>query len=89
MKISHILLIGLLSFLSMPVQAAQGGQPWYMLLLVVVVISTIASSALVWRNKKYQTMTEKAMLFGAWFWFLIFIQVMLYGFYIGFGKYFN
>ncbi|WP_251359064.1 hypothetical protein [Kangiella sp. TOML190] len=67
--------------------AAQETLPWWGTLLLVSSISTIISATLVWRNKKLETFTEKAMGFGAWFWFIIFLQVMVYGFYIGIEKY--
>ena len=66
--------------------AAGKDDSWYWLLALAVVISICLSSFLVWRSKKLNTFTLKAVGFGAWFWFIIFIQVMIYGFYVGLTK---
>lgn len=66
--------------------AASGTDNWYWLALVAVINSVIVSTILVWKSKKLDTFATKAVGFGAWFWFLIFIQVMLYGFYVGLTK---
>ena len=59
---------------------------WYWLVAAAVANSACVSVWLVWQSKKLKTFTEKAMGFGAWFWFLIFIQVMIYGFYVALTK---
>ncbi len=69
--------------------AAQEKLPWWGILLLVSSISTAISVVLVWKNKKLETFTEKAMGFGAWFWFIIFLQIMVYGFYLAIEKYLN
>lgn len=66
--------------------AASSKDNWYWLVALAVIISAAISSILVWKSKKLDTFTTKAVGFGAWFWFLIFIQVMLYGFYVGLTK---
>ncbi len=76
----------LLFILPQTAWAADDKLPWWGVILLVSSISTLISSWLVWRNKKLETFTEKAMGFGAWFWFIIFIQVMVYGFYLWFTK---
>lgn len=65
---------------------ASARNTWYWLVGIAVANSAIVSALLVWKSKKLDTFTTKAMGFGAWFWFLIFIQVMLYGFYTGLTK---
>lgn len=72
--------------LSEPAHAAVDELPWWGILLLVSGISSVVSAYLVWKNEKLETFTEKAMGFGAWFWFIIFIQIMIYGFYIGLVK---
>ncbi|MCW8856305.1 MAG: hypothetical protein OQJ95_02995 [Kangiella sp.] len=66
--------------------AATSFDNWYWLVGLAVIISAILSAILVWKSKKLDTFATKAVGFGAWFWFLIFIQVMLYGFYVGLTK---
>lgn len=66
--------------------AAGGRDNWYWLLVLAVGISIVLSSLLVWRSKKLNTFALKAVGFGAWFWFIIFIEVMIYGFYVGLTK---
>ncbi len=88
-KLSWILLILCIALLPNTAFAAKDDLPWWGVLLLVSSISTAISVVLVWRNKKLETFTEKAMGFGAWFWFIIFLQVMVYGFYIGIEKYLN
>lgn len=66
--------------------AANSKDNWYWLALVAVINSAIVSAILVWKSKKLDTFATKAVGFGAWFWFLIFIQVMVYGFYVGLTK---
>lgn len=66
--------------------AASSKDNWYWLVGVAVLNSAIISAILVWKSKKLDTFTTKAVGFGAWFWFLIFIQVMMYGFYVGLTK---
>lgn len=59
---------------------------WYWLTIMAVANAALISLWLVWKSEKLNNFTTKAMGFGAWFWFLIFIQVMLYGFYVGITK---
>ncbi|AOE49153.1 hypothetical protein [Kangiella sediminilitoris] len=66
--------------------AAGKDDSWYWLLALAVVVSAGLSTFLVWRSKKLDTFTLKAVGFGAWFWFIIFIEVMCYGFYVGLTK---
>ncbi|MBD3653888.1 hypothetical protein [Kangiella sp.] len=66
--------------------AASSKDNWYWLVGLAVINSAVISTILVWKSKKLDTFTTKAVGFGAWFWFLIFIQVMLYGFYVGLTK---
>lgn len=86
-KISWILIIVVFAVLPETAFAAQDKMPWWGTLLLVTSVSTVISAYLVWKNEKLETFTEKAMGFGAWFWFIIFIQIMIYGFYIGIEKY--
>lgn len=87
MKKIVLLNIFFLCFFPQPALAAQDKLPWWGTLLLVTSVSTVISSYLVWKNEKLETFTEKAMGFGAWFWFIIFLQIMVYGFYIGIEKY--
>lgn len=66
--------------------AASNFDNWYWLAGIAVIISATISVMLVWKSKRLDTFATKAIGFGAWFWFLIFIQVMLYGFYVGLTK---
>lgn len=88
-KFNWLLILTFVALLPQDAWAAQDKMPWWGVLLLVSSISTVISGLLVWKNKKLETFTEKAMGFGAWFWFIIFIQVMVYGFYIGIVKYLN
>lgn len=77
--------IGLFSPLALGASAGKDDS-WYWLLALAVVISICLSTLLVWRSEKLNTFTLKAVGFGAWFWFIIFIEVMIYGFYVGLTK---
>lgn len=75
-----------LLFSPLALAASGKGISWYWLLVIAVVVSASLSSLLVWKSKKLNTFTLKAVGFGAWFWFIIFIEVMIYGFYVGITK---
>ena len=82
-----IIFAGFTLFMSPLALAASGkGMSWYWLLAIAVVFSAVLSTLLVWKSKKLNTFTLKAVGFGAWFWFIIFIEVMVYGFYVGLTK---
>ena len=82
-----LILAGFISVFSPLALAATGkGDNWYWLLAFAVVFSALLSSFLVWKSKKLNTFTLKAVGFGAWFWFIIFVEVMIYGFYVGLTK---
>lgn len=82
-----ILFAGFIGLFSPLAFAAAGkDDSWYWLLALAVVISAGLSTLLVWRSKKLNTFTLKAVGFGAWFWFIIFVEVMIYGFYVGLTK---
>ena len=83
-----LIFVGFIGLFSPIAFAASAGKDdsWYWLLALAVLISIALSSLLVWKSKKLNTFTLKAVGFGAWFWFIIFIQVMIYGFYVGLTK---
>ena len=79
----NVIFASLIIFFPSLAWAAGGRDNWYWLLVFAVVFSALLSSLLVWRSKKLNTFALKAVGFGAWFWFIIFIEVMIYGFYVG------
>ena len=79
-------LMTLLLLLPQLAWAANGRNNWYWLVGIAVINSAVISAILVWKSKRFENFTTRAVGFGAWFWFLIFIQVMLYGFYVGLTK---
>ncbi len=88
-KLSWLLIVVFFALLPETALAGKDDLPWWGVLLLVTSISSVISAYLVWKNKKLETFTEKAMGFGAWFWFIIFLEIMVYGFYIGIDKYLN
>lgn len=78
-----VVFAGLITFFPSLAWAAGVRDNWHWLLVLAVGISIVLSSLLVWRSKKLNTFALKAVGFGAWFWFIIFIEVMIYGFYVG------
>lgn len=77
---------GLMLFFPSLAWAAAGRDNWMWLLVFAAGFSVLLSVILVWRSKKLNTFALKAVGFGAWFWFIIFIEVMCYGFYVGLTK---
>lgn len=72
--------------ISLPVHAAPQGENWYWIVAAMVTISITVSVIMVLRNKKFDKFITRAVAFGAWFWLFVFIQIMLYGFYVGLTK---
>lgn len=82
-KLGFIMLGVLLYALPSTVWAKQEPLDWKTHGLVALLIATVASVVIVIRNKALDTVTAKIMIFGIYFWVIIFFQAILYGLYYG------
>ena len=71
--------------MSAPLSVFAAAEPldWKTHGLVAMAISVITSVALVVRNKKLESVHAKIMVFGIYFWVVIFLEASLYGLYYG------
>lgn len=83
---SALIAVVVLMLLPSTALAAPQGESWYWIVAAMVTISAIISVILVLRNKEFDKFITKAVAFGAWFWLFVFIQIMIYGFYVGLTK---
>ncbi|NVJ49343.1 MAG: hypothetical protein HWE13_08450 [Gammaproteobacteria bacterium] len=80
----HLILITLaLSIMPQWLFAKQEPLDWKTHGLIALAIATLGAIGLVMRNKKLDTVTAKIMVFGVYFWLLVFAQAILYGIYYG------
>jgi uncharacterized membrane protein len=69
-----------------PLNAYAAAEPldWKTHGLMAMVISIVTSIILVVRNKKLESVHAKIMVFGIYFWVIVFLEASLYGLYYGF-----
>lgn len=84
MRSWHLLVISM-GLLILPQWAWAKQEPldWKTHGLIALTIAVVISVFLVMRNQRLDSKTAKIMVFGIYFWLIIFAQAILYGVYYG------
>ena len=77
---------GLLFLWSGELHASAQPLAWYWPVLGAVIIACVAAWLLVRRSKTLEGRAAKIIGFGAWFWFLIFVQAIVYALFHQFAR---